>query len=88
MRKMMIALALTEGVTHLALYGCHYSNDSEYAIQRGCAEYWCGVAEGRGVTVCIPPTCDLLNFPEELPENWNCTARRLNVWGAVLRMLR
>jgi hypothetical protein len=59
----MVALALVEGVTHIALYGCHYDSDSEYGPQRGCAEYWCGVAEGRGVQVLIPPTCDLLGKP-------------------------
>lgn len=62
----MIALALTEGVTHIGLYGCHYDSDSEYGVQRGCAEYWCGVAEGRGVQVVIPPECNLLNFPPQL----------------------
>jgi hypothetical protein len=62
----MIALALTEGVTHIALYGCHYDSDSEYGPQRGGAEYWCGVAEGRGVHVTIPPGCDLLNRPHLL----------------------
>lgn len=62
----MTALALMEGVTQLALYGCHYSHGSEYEAQRGCAEYWCGVAEGRGVQVLIPPGCDLLGYPAEL----------------------
>ena len=62
----MIALALLEGVTHIAPYGCHYSSSSEYGPQRGCAEYWLGVAEGRGVQVLIPPLCDLLNKPHLL----------------------
>lgn len=62
----MIALALTQGVTHLGLYGCHYDSQSEYGPQRGCAEYWCGVAHGRGVQVLIPPTCDLLDNPHLL----------------------
>lgn len=62
----MIALALTEGVTTIGLYGCHYESESEYGVQRGCAEYWCGVAEGRGVQIVIPPTCNLLNFPPQL----------------------
>lgn len=59
----MIALALMEGVTHLAIFGCDYSAGSEYGPQRGSAEYWLGLAEGRGVQVLIPPTCDLLNKP-------------------------
>lgn len=59
----MIALALMEGVTHLGLFGCEYSTESEYGPQRGSAEYWLGVAEGRGVRVLLPPGCDLLNKP-------------------------
>ena len=59
----MIALALMQGVTHIAVYGCHYQTDGEYGSQRGSMEYWLGVAEGRGVHVLIPPTCDLLNRP-------------------------
>jgi hypothetical protein len=59
----MVALALMEGVTHLAVYGCDYGTNSEYGPQRGSAEYWLGVAEGRGVRVLLPPGCDLLNKP-------------------------
>ena len=62
----MVALALQEGVTHLGIYGCHYDGQTEYGPQRGCAEYWLGIAEGRGVQVLIPPTCDLLNRPSLL----------------------
>lgn len=62
----MVALALTEGVTHIALYGCNYSSDTEYGPQRGCMEYWLGVAEGRGVQVLLPPGCDLLAKPSLL----------------------
>ena len=59
----MVAFALMEGVTHLGIFGCHYDTGSEYGPQRGSAEYWLGVAEGRGVHVRIPPGCDLLNRP-------------------------
>lgn len=62
----MVALALSEGVTHLAVFGCDYTTGSEYGPQRGCAEYWLGVAEGRGVHVMLPPGCDLLNKPSLL----------------------
>ena len=62
----MVALALQEGVTHIALFGCDYSTNSEYGPQRGSAEYWLGVAEGRGVHVQLPPGCDLLNKPHLL----------------------
>lgn len=59
----MIALALTEGVTHLALYGINYSSESEYARQRGSAEYWLGQLDGRGVNVILPEQCTLLGDP-------------------------
>jgi hypothetical protein len=62
----MIALALVEGVTHIGVFGCDYATGSEYGPQRGSAEYWLGVAEGRGVHVCLPPGCDLLNRPSLL----------------------
>lgn len=62
----MVALALMEGVTHLAIFGCDYDTNSEYGPQRGSAEYWLGVAEGRGVQVLIPPQCNLLNKPSLL----------------------
>jgi hypothetical protein len=62
----MIALAITEGVTELALYGVNYSADSEYATQRGSAEYWLGQLDGRGVTVRLPEQCSLLAVPSLL----------------------
>lgn len=62
----MVALALTEGVTHLAFYGVHYDSQSEYAEQRAGCEYWMGVAEGRGVQLVLPQSCPLLAQPKEL----------------------
>ena len=62
----MVALALTQGVTHIGVFGCEYDTNSEYGPQRGCAEYWLGVAEGRGAHICLPPTSSLLNKPSLL----------------------
>lgn len=62
----MVALALTEGVTHVGIYGCEYSSDPERGIQRGSLEYWLGVFEGRGGHVILPPGSRLLNKPAEL----------------------
>lgn len=59
----MIALALTEGVTHMGLFGIDYSAQSEYATQRGSAEYWLGQLDGRGVVVILPDQCSLLAEP-------------------------
>ena len=62
----MIALALTEGVTHLGFFGVHYAHSSEYATQRAGCEYWMGIAEGRGVHLVIPETNPLLKTPGPL----------------------
>lgn len=62
----MIALAITEGVTHIGLFGVNYSAQSEYATQRGSAEYWLGQLDGRGVIVILPEQCSLLAEPKLL----------------------
>lgn len=62
----MIALALTEGVTHLGFFGVNYSPDCEYGTQRGSTEYWMGRAEALGVQLELPDTCTLLADPHEL----------------------
>jgi hypothetical protein len=59
----MIALAITEGVTHVGLFGIDYSAQSEYQTQRGSAEYWLGQLDGRGITVILPDQCSLLSEP-------------------------
>lgn len=59
----MIALALSEGVTHLAFYGIHYAMDEEHKKQRAGCEYWMGVAHGKGVQLVTPEGCPLLKEP-------------------------
>jgi hypothetical protein len=59
----MIALALTEGVSTIGLFGVNYSTESEYQRQRGSAEYWLGRASGMGVRVVLPEQCTLLHDP-------------------------
>jgi hypothetical protein len=59
----MIALALTEGVSVLGLFGVNYSSESEYMRQRGSCEYWLGRAAGMGVRVILPEQCTLLREP-------------------------
>ena len=59
----MIALALTEGVSVLGLFGVNYSSESEYMRQRGSCEYWLGRAAGMGVRVILPEQCSLLREP-------------------------
>lgn len=62
----MIALALTEGVTTIGLFGVNYQSNSEYVAQRGCCEYWLGIAQALGVRVVLPEKCTLLAEPKLL----------------------
>jgi len=59
----MIALALTEGVSMIGLFGVNYSTESEYMKQRGSCEYWLGRAAGMGVRIVLPEQCSLLREP-------------------------
>lgn len=59
----MIALALTEGVQTLGLFGIHYAHESEYREQRANCELWVGIAWGRGVSWVIPEGCPVAREP-------------------------
>lgn len=51
----MMALAILEGATEIAVYGSDMSvDDHEYFWQRPCLEAWIGFAKGRGIKVTIP----------------------------------
>ena len=50
----MIALAMTEGVTHIGLYGCQYAHETEHGVQRDSLTYWLGRFEQYGGTLVIP----------------------------------
>lgn len=54
-----VALAILMGAKKIGIYGVDMANDTEYAEQRPCLEYWMGIAEGRGIEVDIPETSDL-----------------------------
>lgn len=56
----MIALAMTEGVTHIGLFGCQYSHETEHGVQRDSLTYWLGRFEQYGGTVVIPQTYNTL----------------------------
>jgi hypothetical protein len=62
----MIALALSEGVTHLGFYGIHYALDEEHKKQRAGCEFWMGIAVGRGVQIVNPEGSPLLREPKWL----------------------
>jgi hypothetical protein len=50
----MIALAMTEGVKTVGLFGCQYGAHTEYSTQRGSVEYWLGRFEQYGGEVVLP----------------------------------
>jgi len=62
----MIALAMTEGVKEIGVYGCEYSSDAERGLQRGSLEYWLGRFEQAGGRVHLPIKSTLLARPKEL----------------------
>lgn len=59
----MVALALSEGVTHLGFFGIHYALEEEHKKQRAGCEFWMGIAVGRGVQIVNPPGSPLLREP-------------------------
>jgi len=58
----MVAMAATLNPTHISLYGVDINEDGPYSAQRACIEYWIGVAESKGIKVCIPEQSSLLKF--------------------------
>lgn len=55
----MIALAIDEGFTEIGLWGIDLIVGDEYHYQKACAEFWLGVAHGKGITVTLPNTTAL-----------------------------
>ena len=49
----MICYALLNGVEEIQIYGINQSSGSEYFYEKGCVEYWLGIATGMGVRVSI-----------------------------------
>lgn len=61
----MIALAIHLGFRRIGAYGFEMSSDTEYSHQKPNAEFWLGVALGRGIAVDLPEGCALLG--EKVP---------------------
>lgn len=56
----MIALAIRDGFTTIDLYGIDLVVGEEYAYQKPCAEFWMGIAHGRGINVGVHKNSALL----------------------------
>jgi len=66
----MIALALSEGVTHLGLFGVQYTapvGDGDKRDEQLLAfKFWLGVAAGKGVQIVMPEGHPTFNTPAEV----------------------
>ena len=56
----LIAWGILQGYREIALYGIDLVVGTEYEVQKACAEFWLGVAHGRGITIRLPAECALL----------------------------
>lgn len=59
----MLALALYEGFEEIGLWGIDMVADEEFGYQRDGCSWLLGIAEGRGVTLTLPPESALLKSP-------------------------
>lgn len=57
----MLALAIYENIPKIEIYGVEMASDTEYRWQRPGAEFWIGLAIGRGITVQLHPDSHLCN---------------------------
>ena len=66
----MIALALSEGVTHLGLFGVQYTAFVQDGVTRDeqllSFKFWLGVAAGKGVSIVLPEGHPTFNIPKEV----------------------
>lgn len=59
----LIAFAIRMGAERIDLHGIGMVLEPGEPISaRACLEYWCGLAEGRGITVTAAEDCDLFYF--------------------------
>lgn len=57
----MMGIAIIEEFERIEIYGFEMSDNIEYVMQKACAEFWIGVALGRGIEVYTPPNCQILH---------------------------
>lgn len=59
----MIAYAIMQKPKRIQLYGVDMRDHFEYIAEKGCMEFWLGVAFGRGIEVATNPFSTVLNSP-------------------------
>jgi len=56
----LIALAIEQQPEEIGIWGVNMAQDTEYAHQRPCCEYFLGMAKGLGIEINIPKASELL----------------------------
>lgn len=79
----MIALAIVEGYEQIDLYGVAQMGAHEYVKERGCVEYWLGVAAGLGLAVGIHTHSLLLRGTSEYMYGYMQTREELKAEGKL-----
>mgnify|MGYP001027927118 FL=1 len=59
----MLAFGMIQGYETIGVWGVDMAMDSEYQYQRPNAEYFMGIAEGRGIELIVPEASLLLKSP-------------------------
>ncbi len=56
----MIGIAVLEDFDRIEIYGFELADDIEYIKQKACAEFWIGLAMGRGIEVYTPGNSQIM----------------------------
>jgi len=56
----MMGIAMLEKFERVEIYGFEMADEIEYVQQKAAAEFWIGLALGKGVEVYTPPNCQIL----------------------------
>lgn len=70
----LVAWAIHQGYKRIELYGIDLVVGTEYEHQKACAEFWLGLAHGRGIEINLPPQSALVKHTHrygfEKPPDW------------------
>jgi hypothetical protein len=80
----MLAHAILEGATTIAVYGVDMAQSTEYSAQRPSCEYFLGLAKGLGIEIIIAETSDLLKTAVLYGESDNGLRAKLEQRSAEL----
>lgn len=73
----MIAYAIHQQVTSISLYGVAQMGAHEYVAEKGCVEFWLGMAMGMGIQVSVETPSLLMRNTSEYPYGYMKTIKQL-----------